>query len=184
MFHLIFVLFLNFINDSHSLTPGIRLTGKFINRMNELFFFIEHYFTTIVLTLITIIVSSYMFYKDENKLLCDASSTIGKVNKMEEMIKNGANINFKGRNGRTPLVEAARSNNIDGLQLLITNGALINVQDSRRGTALIAASHAGHEQIVQMLLDSKIDIDAKRESDQITALQIACSAGHLNIVKL
>ena len=180
MIYLIILLLLEYVE---SLTPGVRLTSKFVNKMNTIFSWTETHFVPILGTIIAIVIGSYFFIRDENKILSQAAAK-GDINTIENCLKRGADPNYKGSNGVVPLVEAAREGQSDAVRLLLLNGADVNLQDTKRGSALIAACYNGVDEVVSELLSAKALTDSKREADQVTPLQIACSAGHLYIVKM
>lgn len=72
-------------------------------------------------------------FKDATPL-CTAISK-GDILIVRKFIEYGANVNEKS-NGMTPLMIAARYNNVEILKLLIENGAKVDIQNENGFTAL------------------------------------------------
>ncbi len=81
------------------------------------------------------------------------------------------------------LHDAAKSGDLEQVQLLIVQGADVNGKAIRDETPLIIASLAGNGEIVNYLLQRGGDINA-RNSSGMTALHAAAYAGHTDIVLL
>jgi ankyrin repeat protein len=91
------------------------------------------------------------------------------------------------KDGTTPLIAASIYGKSDVLKLLLAANANVNTALKTSGmTSLIAASMHGYTEIVKILLDAKANIDATMEmnGEKYTALQIAGSRGHAEIVKI
>jgi ankyrin repeat protein len=82
-----------------------------------------------------------------------------------------------------PIHEAARSGNLDQVQLLIVQGVDVNEKAIRDETPLIFASLAGNGEIVNYLLQRGANIYARNASG-MTALHAAAFGGHADIVLL
>ena len=67
------------------------------------------------------------------------------------LLRQGADVNLKRKDGRTPLLHAARGGYTDVVKLLIANGAVVTIPDNRGRTALYFAEQAGHTEIVELL---------------------------------
>ncbi|MGL4388657.1 MAG: ankyrin repeat domain-containing protein, partial [Brevinema sp.] len=85
---------------------------------------------------------------------------------LELLLKNGANPNltssYNGLHGITPLMVAAIQGPIENVELLITFGANVHRQTSgivTGNSALSAAISASQEEIVDLLLKQKVDIN-------------------------
>ncbi len=70
------------------------------------------------------------------------------------------------------------------INLLIDYGANINMVDSSGMNALMISTFYNYEDIVKILLDTKIDIDAQEPYHQKTALMLAIQQNNQNIAKL
>jgi ankyrin repeat protein len=91
-----------------------------------------------------------------NRALVDAVAD-GEVEAARRLIVRGANVNFRNRQGETPLSFAAAWNQLEALKLLLSHGADPNVADRSGGTALMLAAQHGSAKIVRALLGSKAD---------------------------
>ena len=82
-----------------------------------------------------------------------------------------------------PIHDAAKSGDLDQVQLLVVQGVDVNEKAIRDETPLIIASLAGKGEIVNYLLQRGADINA-RSASGLTALHAAAYAGHTEIVSL
>jgi len=78
---------------------------------------------------------------------------IGNLDKVKELIENGADVNAKDRSGNTPLhwMACGGYGHIEIAKLLIDNGADVNAKNKRRITPLDMAKFEGHTEIVKLL---------------------------------
>jgi hypothetical protein len=131
-------------------------------------------------------------YFDEHVLPLAAGK--GNVAVVKELLAAGANLEGKGYNGRTALVESVYHGHQDMVQLLLNAGAAINTtvtgpsRDFSK-TPLMLAANAGSLEIVKALRDkaSKKDLDTKCKSSFCmgkTALLLAAEAKHHEIIQL
>jgi ankyrin repeat protein len=90
------------------------------------------------------------------KSLLNAAAS-GNTIKIQELIGEGADVNFKNDDGETPLTFAAAWNQLPSLKLLLKHGADPNLADHTGGTALMLAVQHGTRQMVRALLDSGAD---------------------------
>jgi uncharacterized protein len=94
------------------------------------------------------------------------------LNKVEALLKSGANVNEEGPNGMTALICAANEGFSEITKLLIDYAADKNISHTQLGNALCAAASKGHVNVIDVLLDSGVDID-QRDSSGLTALMRA-----------
>lgn len=95
------------------------------------------------------------------------------------------NVNLKNLHGTTPLILAARYNNITIISLLLAHENIdVNAQNTDGRTALAMAAWFNHSSAVKLLLsDSRIDTSLKGV-DGKTALQLAQTMGHKSVIAL
>jgi ankyrin repeat protein len=109
----------------------------------------------------------------------------GLLDKVQELVAAGQNINAPTRGRVTPLHEAADAGQLAIVQWLLANGAdpnaktIANPGDAGSYTPLHLAVRTGHIDVVKLLLDHS-GINAKM-SDGTTALMIAAENGRLDI---
>jgi ankyrin repeat protein len=108
-------------------------------------------------------------------------SRIGVRELIVPLLEMGADPNYKGRNGDTPLLAASKEGHIDIVALLVKRGADVNFSGPS-GTALLAASAGGHKYIVELLLEHGADVNFSGSSG--TALLAASAGGHTYIAHL
>jgi len=125
-----------------------------------------------------------MTFDPKNKELLKASK-FGYIEKVKELLKEGANVNTKDWwNGYTPLHYAADKGHAEIVKLLIEHGANVNVIDWWFGwTPLHKAACNGHIEVVKLLIDNGADINAK-DVNGWTPLHWAANNGHIEVVKV
>jgi len=85
-------------------------------------------------------------------------SFINNLKIMKLLIKNGMDINYSSKYGKTALINSIISENIESIKWLLENGADINLKAGEHGTtALIEAAKRGNINIVKLLFKNKAD---------------------------
>ena len=96
-----------------------------------------------------------------------------KIEKAQQLISKGANVNVVDQYGRTVLSMAIRfRNDYEMLKLLVNNGANVNAKTYRYGTVLHCAVQRFNYDAVQFLVDNGADINAK-DPEGLTPIQRA-----------
>lgn len=97
---------------------------------------------------------------------------------------NRANLEWRSKNGLTPLMEAANGGFVEVGKILIEKQADVNAPpvNSTKDTALTIAADKGHKKFVDLLVQAGAQIEAKNKKG-CTALWLACNAGHEDVVK-
>jgi ankyrin repeat protein len=97
-----------------------------------------------------------------------------------KLLKN-VNVNVKGEDGYTPLMQASRNGNLKAAKILVDLGADVRAKDNQGNTALYWAC-MGNLDIVKILVENGADIDVN--TNGITPLMTAIIEGpDLEIVK-
>lgn len=107
----------------------------------------------------------------------------GNIKEVERILAAGADVNFRGTWGMTPLIWAASKGHVKIVELLVSGGADVNMRANNQSTALMWASFSGHRDVVRHLLGGGADVDAKSNSGA-TALMAATERGHHETVRL
>ncbi len=122
-----------------------------------------------------------------DKELLNAVSGDVKITTIEELIKAGADVNFKHPKNITPLLAALRfDRDIDIITLLINNGANVNEQILSSATTPLhlAATFTKNPNIIKLLVSKGAQLETK-DNDGDTALIIAASVNpNLEITKV
>lgn len=98
-------------------------------------------------------------------------------------LDRGIDINAKGNEGLTALIEASQEGNKEVVESLLSKGANINTGTDYGLTALMAASRNGHRDIVELLLSRGAEINIRNRYGD-SALFIASEQEHQEIVEL
>lgn len=120
----------------------------------------------------------------ENKELTKAAYNKN-YKKVEELIKNKVDINFKDETGSTALIYVSELGNFQIAKLLIENNANVNEKDNNGNTALMkVAPRIGENDLMlaEKLLEGGANINEKNQFG-LTALMIASGSGNVELVK-
>jgi len=79
--------------------------------------------------------------------------------KLQKMIEQGADVNAKDKDGRTPLMYAVMYNRKEFISILLENGADVNAFDRTGWTVLKYAEDYGRKDIEEQLLAAGADIE-------------------------
>jgi ankyrin repeat protein len=107
----------------------------------------------------------------------------GDLARVQECMVGGANIDERGRQRRTALMEASSYGCVDVVEYLLAQNPMFNAKDAEGNTAIIHAAKNGHLNVCQALVNSKcIDLNMQ-DSKRWTALMWAAYEGHTSVVK-
>lgn len=106
---------------------------------------------------------------------------------MKLLVEGQAGLNYKGSDGRTPLIAAAACSDpslgLDSANLLIDKGAEVNQANTKGETALMLAAGNGNEKMVKLLLKKNADVQAQSGSGE-TAMNFAQRSGKGAVIAL
>jgi ankyrin repeat protein len=102
---------------------------------------------------------------------------------IQQLLKEGIDINFRDWDQLTALIPACSSGNLDLVKFLVKEGIDVNAKDKDGITALMEASIMGHVKVVEFLIDSGADIN-KAAGSGVTALWLAASEGKTDVIKI
>lgn len=89
---------------------------------------------------------------------------LGNIERVKELVKKGANVNFRNSQGETALIWAAKEEQTGMALILIALKASLNAQDAEGNTALINASNKGNIEIARALIDADADITIENKA--------------------
>jgi len=118
----------------------------------------------------------------EKSQLIQASAK-GDPTSIQNLVKQGANVNEADSKGRTPLMHAAISGKTEAVEVLLSMGAKINAQDKYGYSALIHALSYGYEDMSRLLIESDADLNARTYNGD-TPLLIALDKCKTDTIKM
>ena len=108
----------------------------------------------------------------------------GNIERVNELIAAGANVNYENRYDVTPLLQAVRSEYKEIVELLIAAGADVNhATDTHDITPLFEAAGSNYKDIAEVLIAAGANVNDV-SSDGLTPLSEAAGNGHKDIVEL
>lgn len=111
--------------------------------------------------------------------------TQNKIQHVELLLAQGANLILPSKTHWTPLYIAANKNYLEIAQLLVSSenasAEMINFPNTVGGTALMVASMQGYTEIINLLLDNGADIN-QQDHNKWNALMKAAHKGHADVV--
>ena len=103
-------------------------------------------------------------------------TAVYKMNSMRKGDWTMQNVNMKDRHGHTPLMDAAKSGDIEAVKDLLKRGADVDALSEKEKTALHYSAANGHVEVVKLLLEYGAMINA-RDRDGHTPLMLASIYG-------
>jgi ankyrin repeat protein len=116
-----------------------------------------------------------------NSLLAAAAQ--GDLEDVRRLVEAGADVNCRGRNGVTPVLQNA-AEHLAVKEYLISQGADVNYTGFAEGTVLMLAAGAGAIEIVHRLIELGADVNRAMSNRGETALHQAAQAGQTATLRL
>ena len=116
-------------------------------------------------------------YKEKYKLKNTSKS-------INELIKNGADVNVKFGNNKTPIMIASEKGYSKIVKVLIENGADINAKDSKGSNSLEYAIAGNNTNTIKLLIYNGIDVNVKSKENNATAVMFAVLKGNQDALKM
>ncbi len=107
----------------------------------------------------------------------------GNIEKVEQYLNGGGNINKRGKFESTALMRAAYQGNSEIGKILLAGGAMINAPDLGGATALHVASREGYADFVKLLIDNEANVNV-RDGEGWSPVLRAASRGNNDILPL
>jgi hypothetical protein len=112
----------------------------------------------------------------------------GDLKRVQALLSQGLDVNFRGTDGGTALVSTSWNGDLDIVRLLLSKGANVNLKSIDPGTGggrtpLIAASREGHLKVVEALLAPGADVD-ETDGEGRDALMWASCGDYLRIARV
>jgi ankyrin repeat protein len=111
------------------------------------------------------------------------ASRQGFVQVARVLVKCGARVSAKNKEGLTPLHLASARGHVEVMRLLVDNGARVSANSKDGQTPLHLALINGHLDLSRFLIEHNADVSAK-DNDGWTPLRWAMSNGHLDLARI
>ncbi|KAH8773371.1 ankyrin repeat-containing domain protein [Hyaloscypha sp. PMI_1271] len=102
------------------------------------------------------------------------------------LLASGADVNATYTNFETitALYIASENGHKKVVKTLLNAGANVDAKAGYRGNTLLMAAFSGRYQVIPLLLDAGANIEAHDAVDKCTALQVASSRGHIDVIEV
>ncbi|HXX79790.1 MAG TPA: ankyrin repeat domain-containing protein [Ktedonobacteraceae bacterium] len=98
------------------------------------------------------------------------------------LLQQGADINVRDAQGRTPVMIATYQHNTDMVQTLLQAGADVNIRDNNKANPLLHSAAMGWLDILQIAIDAHADTTLTNRFGGISIIP-ASERGHVEIVR-
>lgn len=98
------------------------------------------------------------------------------------LLQQGANINVRDAQGRTPVMIATYQHNTDMVKTLLQAGADVNIRDNNKANPLLHSAAMGWLDILQLAIDAHADTTLTNRFGGISIIP-ASERGHVEIVR-
>ena len=106
----------------------------------------------------------------------------GDIEKVRQLLSQGASVHVQDERGITALIAAAYRNDLPIVDALIAAGADVNLQDNTKQSAYLIATSDGYLELLQRTLQAGADVHSK-DSYNGTGLIRAADRGHVEIIQ-
>ena len=110
------------------------------------------------------------------------SGSLKSFDEIKSLLKKGADINAKNKDGETALMKMAKWGELELVKYLVENGADVHQKDKYDETALMKVARWGELELVKCLVENGADVHQKDNWGE-TVLVKAARWGHIEVVK-
>ncbi|WP_261378461.1 ankyrin repeat domain-containing protein [Paenibacillus agilis] len=111
-----------------------------------------------------------------------AAAEKGETTEVLQRLKNGADINTRDKDGRTPVMLATVGNHPVTVKVLLDRGADVNIQDDRKDNPYLYAGAEGLTEVLKLAIEAGADTKLTNRYGG-TALIPAAEHAHLDIIE-
>ncbi|GAU97157.1 hypothetical protein RvY_08508-2 [Ramazzottius varieornatus] len=106
----------------------------------------------------------------------------GNIDKVQDFLRNGQDINTANANGLNALHLASKEGHVDLVRLLLERGAAVDAATRKGNTSLHIGCLAGQTEIVKILIDHGGSVNVQSQNG-FTPLYMAAQENHVDIVR-
>ncbi len=118
----------------------------------------------------------------DQKLFDEIATSHTSSKRIRSLIRAGANVNARNKEGRTPLQVAAYYRNMVAIRTLIEQEADVNAKDSEGCTALWWVTLNGRTEAVRLLVQAGADVNIRCKGSDLLGKSVV--NGHRDITKI
>jgi uncharacterized protein len=107
----------------------------------------------------------------------------GRAPAVRTLLEQGANVNARNDDGKTPLICAARAGSRTIVRMLLEGGADVNARDEDGETALFAAAWSRTRGMTELLLGAGAEVQVAEQRLGETAMMRAAGAGRAPVIR-
>lgn len=111
---------------------------------------------------------------------CDGEYSEQQLSIVQELIKDGADVNWEGEDYESPLQKASKNGHLSIVKELLKSGADVNL-GGKHEPPLTMACAKGHLKVVKELVKTGADVNLVTK--RTTPLTVACLNGHSDVVE-
>ncbi|MCR8846479.1 ankyrin repeat domain-containing protein [Paenibacillus sp. SC116] len=111
-----------------------------------------------------------------------AAAEQGETAEVLKHLKNGADINTRDKDGRTPVMLATVGNHLVTVKVLLDRGADVNIQDERKDNPYLYAGAEGLTEVLKLAIEAGADTKLTNRYGG-TALIPAAEHAHLDVIE-
>ena len=108
----------------------------------------------------------------------------GDLKSVETFLRDGRDVDERGRNEETPLIAAALAGEVEVAELLIAHGADVMARNKGGLTPLHAAAYSGSAEVARLLLDQGAALEDKSNISGTTPLIVAAEENRVAVAEL
>lgn len=108
----------------------------------------------------------------------------GDVNRIEQLLDQGAGLEERDETQETPLISAALAGQLNAASNVVAKGADVQARNDRGLTPLHAAAYGGHSEVVRLLIEHGAKVNDAENPFKVTPLHVAAEENRMEVVQV